>query len=298
MTKVNKFIDSMYKRLDGTSEEINILKQEMREHLILTIDELKSEGYTEEDSIKIALQRFGDKKQIGKELISIFNIRKMVVTWVLASALIFLTILIALLICESIGNNYLEKSYKNSGQAEYDYLISHIGNRIKKDKGVTKDNIDMIISGSKEALLGTDTRLKDVRIIKVPKDVIYGDFLMNINYSNSDYNYKGEFSKLSTSYVVFGNSVQTSNATWYIEIRIAKLLDKDFNNMVDFTYKLSRLNLICLALYWILFGVWASIKAYKVRRLHIIWIIMFFTLNLVGYIAFKVTGEANKRNII
>lgn len=297
MQKLDKFIDSMYKSVEGSPEEINSLKQEMREHLLLSIDEIKKTGKTEEESIRIALERFGDNKQIEGELKSIFNKKSSFVTSLLIVTVIFFTSSIVFLAISLIGNNYLEKSYKNSGQAECDFLISEVNQNIKKNKGVRKEDLDKIIEGRNEKLVGIDTKLKYVGIFKIPQGLTYDDFVSTINYSNVNYTFKGDFYK-SAYFKVYTNRLQVGNDAWYIEIRMAGFVDKDFNNMLNFTMLISKFMLISIVIYWIAFAIWATLKAYSAGRLHIIWVILFFTLNLVAYLLFKATGKINDKLLI
>jgi hypothetical protein len=37
-------------------------------------------------------------------------------------------------------------------------------------------------------------------------------------------------------------------------------------------------------IYWALFGIWATVKAYHLRRSNLAWIVIFFILNVAGYL--------------
>ncbi|RXI49392.1 hypothetical protein DP130_04885 [Clostridium tetani] len=76
MKKVDKYIELIYKDVCGDDEEINITKQEMKNHLLQIIEELKLEGKSEEESIDIAISRFGNTNQIRNELKKIMESRK------------------------------------------------------------------------------------------------------------------------------------------------------------------------------------------------------------------------------
>ncbi|EDS77923.1 conserved hypothetical protein [Clostridium botulinum C str. Eklund] len=73
MGQIDSYVNSVYKNVGGNKEEINILKEEMRDHLIQLVEELKSEGKSEEESISIAIKRFGEETQIENELLGIFQ---------------------------------------------------------------------------------------------------------------------------------------------------------------------------------------------------------------------------------
>lgn len=68
MREIDNYIDSLYKHVDVISKENKEFKEAMKEHLKESVEELKLEGYSEEESIKIALERFGDVKEIRGDL--------------------------------------------------------------------------------------------------------------------------------------------------------------------------------------------------------------------------------------
>ncbi|AEB76019.1 permease prefix domain 1-containing protein [Clostridium botulinum] len=73
MGQIDSYVNSVYKNVGGNKEEINILKEEMRYHLIQLVEELKLEGKSEEESISIAIKRFGEETQIEDELFGVFQ---------------------------------------------------------------------------------------------------------------------------------------------------------------------------------------------------------------------------------
>ncbi|HAT4312106.1 hypothetical protein GOM42_03790 [Clostridium sp. 16K-1-R1] len=68
MREIDNYIDSLYKNIDGISKENKEIKETMRTHLIESVEELKLEGFNEKESIKIALERFGEINEIRGEL--------------------------------------------------------------------------------------------------------------------------------------------------------------------------------------------------------------------------------------
>lgn len=76
MKKIDEYINLIYKDICGDDEEINITKQEMKNHLLQTVDELKLEGKSEEESVNIAISRFGNTNQIKNELKKIYGTEK------------------------------------------------------------------------------------------------------------------------------------------------------------------------------------------------------------------------------
>lgn len=68
MREIDNYIDSLYKNIDGISKENKEIKETMRTYLIESVEELKLEGFSEKESIKIALERFGEINEIRGEL--------------------------------------------------------------------------------------------------------------------------------------------------------------------------------------------------------------------------------------
>jgi hypothetical protein len=94
MNKIDRYIDSIYNDMNESSEEIQELKEEMRGHLIQTISELKKDGISEEESINIAIDRFGDEFQIRGQLKQVLKFHKVLSRNILGSAIIFSVICI------------------------------------------------------------------------------------------------------------------------------------------------------------------------------------------------------------
>lgn len=90
MKRIDQFVNSIYAHISG--KEAKELKEEMRSHLLEAVAELKAEGKSEEEAISIALERFGDEKQITRGLFAMFQTQKKFVKGLLLSALAFLVI--------------------------------------------------------------------------------------------------------------------------------------------------------------------------------------------------------------
>lgn len=59
---------------------------------------------------------------------------------------------------------------------------------------------------------------------------------------------------------------------------------------------LKLLSIACLSAYWVLFGVWASIKFYHYKGEYTkFWIVIFFIFNIFGYVFFRIKCRSNKR---
>lgn len=73
MKVVDEYISNLYKNTNESIGDNNFLKEEMRTHLIDTINELKSEGISEEESVEIAIDRFGELDEVNTQLVNVLG---------------------------------------------------------------------------------------------------------------------------------------------------------------------------------------------------------------------------------
>lgn len=62
MKKVEDYVNNLYTGVDPKDPEIKELKEEMKVHLIESVKELQREGYSEEEAMELAIERFGGEK--------------------------------------------------------------------------------------------------------------------------------------------------------------------------------------------------------------------------------------------
>ncbi|MED3949673.1 permease prefix domain 1-containing protein [Priestia aryabhattai] len=115
MKKIKQFVDSVYSDVRG--KEAKELKQEMHSHLVEAVEELKAEGKSEKEAISIALERFGDEKQITMGLLTIFQSQNKFAKWLSRSAIIFF--LVGLVVSVSLF-------MKDNTYRETNDLMSHV----------------------------------------------------------------------------------------------------------------------------------------------------------------------------
>ena len=76
MKQIDEYVHSVYRNVDGNKQEIKELKEEMRSHLLEHFYELKREGKTKEEAVNIAINQFGEKKQMVSGLSEFFSVHK------------------------------------------------------------------------------------------------------------------------------------------------------------------------------------------------------------------------------
>ncbi|MGE7595808.1 permease prefix domain 1-containing protein [Peribacillus frigoritolerans] len=92
MKQIEDYVNSIYRNVDGDKKEIQDLKDEMRLHLLESVQELRKKGKSEEEAACIAIENFGGKKLIVKELSEFFSIQKQLARYILGIAIISLII--------------------------------------------------------------------------------------------------------------------------------------------------------------------------------------------------------------
>ncbi len=76
MKRIDDFLNSIYRNVEGEQDEIQDFKEEMRVHLLEKVNEHKQNGKTEDEAINLAIEEFGDEKQIKKGLAEFFYMPK------------------------------------------------------------------------------------------------------------------------------------------------------------------------------------------------------------------------------
>lgn len=186
MEQLDKYVNSVYKHVGGNKEEIESLKYEMKNHLLQLIEELKSEGKCEEESISIAINRFGEENQIENELIGIFKFVNKNAKKALIVAVAFLLVTITSFLIFVIGTNLSIKQYTERN----DEIINIMSSYNEKNIENINENISTVFSKAKG-------KITYVALYRVPngKDIWYKD-LKDLEYG---YPKNSEFKDLDNS---------------------------------------------------------------------------------------------------
>lgn len=180
MEQIDRYVNLIYRHVDGDKEEIQILKGEMRNHLLQIVEELKLEGKSDEESISIAIKRFGEQTQIENELLGIFKFVNKKAKKALIAAVVFLLVALISFAAFVVGINICTKQYhernneivnimRSYNQDDLENINKNISVLLNKYKSkVTYVAMYRVING--EDLWHTD--LKDLEYV-YPKDITY-----------------------------------------------------------------------------------------------------------------------------
>ena len=190
MEVINNYIDSLYK--NDNSQEVLELKEELKEHLIMSANEFIKEGYEEQDAYEMAIKKFDGGSDMLKELYftlkenkkDIKETNKVVKIITRISGVMFILCLItSTILTSSKAFSYIhDKPFIYWQQVNSN--ISKELNKIIKDKDVKKDidsykdDISKLLSSSKfnkDVILmyGYESSHKQVWETYEPSSILY-----------------------------------------------------------------------------------------------------------------------------
>ncbi|MGM7683001.1 permease prefix domain 1-containing protein [Cytobacillus sp. Hm23] len=266
MKQIELFVDSVYKNAGGNKKEIQELKTEMKSHLLEAIHELKTEGKSEQESIEIAIERFGGEKEMRLVVSQLFKAQKIFAKWVLYTAIAFL--LISTLIFSIVIP--IEKVNLDQNNQVASQILNSLGD-IERIPTQLETDIQKIVKNS-ERIIGISlydyeklfSSAEDPEPIYSSREEGLFNFWNNIGFLS--YNGYGE-----------------SNNTWHVSIE-----SKSYEGTAII------LLLVGIVVYWTLFTIWATINAYNHKRLNVGWVIVFTLLNILGYLIYKLVRKSHR----
>ncbi len=201
MKQIEEFVNSIY---DNVSvKEAKDLKEEMRSHLLEAVAELKAEGKAEEEAIKIAINRFGDEKQITKGLLSLFKAQNTIVKNLFRVTLIFLIIGLGSFIGLGVRDQ-VDGNEQLNVQATLNTVISNSG-----DKKLSEAEKNQIIATFKEV---TNDKLDYFFLYKKPDG--FPEHIESTEFPQV-YSEMYEVLKYGTSHNTYFSN---DNKDWYAEV--------------------------------------------------------------------------------
>ena len=190
MEVINSYIDSLYK--NDNSQEVLELKEELKEHLIMSANEFINEGYGEQDACEMAIKKFDGGSEMLKELYFTLKENKKeiketnkvakIITRISGVMFIICLITSTILTYHKTVNYIYDKPFIYWQQVNSN--ISKELNKIIKDKDVKKDidsykdDISKLLSSSKfnkDVILmyGYESSHKQVWETYEPSSILY-----------------------------------------------------------------------------------------------------------------------------
>lgn len=277
MKQIEAFVDSLYQNVVGNKKEIKELKAEMKSHLLEAVHELKIEGKSEQEAIKIAIERFGGEKEIHSLFRHLFRKQKIFAKWLLYFAIAFLVVaLFSLGFLKQVAD-----SNKDDGKRLSD-VATEISNILENKTTITPEMEKDIEKEVKRTNFITSLKIYNISDINQSKlDEFYDrgifDYVehsLEPDYQLSQTVWSPDW--LNPEHFPYGNS----DHQWLVA------MEERYFMMPSTT-----ILLIGVAISWTLFTIWAVINAYHQKRLNIGWIVGFALFNVVGYLVYSLFGR-------
>ena len=197
MEVINNYIDLLYK--NDNSQEVLELKEELKEHLIMSANEFINEGYEEQDACEMAIKKFDggsemlkelyfalkenkkEIKEINKEIKQTNKVAKIITR--ISGVMCILCLITGIILTYHKTVNYIyDKPFTYWQQVNLN--LSKELNKIIKDKDVRKDidsykdDISKLLSSSKFnkdviVMRGYESAHKQVRETYEPSSILY-----------------------------------------------------------------------------------------------------------------------------
>lgn len=226
MMSIDEFVDSLYNGINGSEKEIKDFKEEMKSHLVETVNELKDEGKTEEESLKIAYERFGERKIINNGLFKLFNKQKQFIRILLVSAIVFLLIGVTSYIFISQKDLKFQSEQKILTQGVLDSIGNE--NNATNDTNDTKVQIQNLVKKydyiNYIALFKVSDNSEFKEAIKKDDTMnIYGTYIYPFNIKDARMVYPGNVQPLANSpYAYDRSTVVATNGSWIVQYEYKK----------------------------------------------------------------------------
>lgn len=141
LKQIDKYVNSLYQNAIGDKKAIEELKLEMKNHLLEAVSDLKASGRKEQEAINIAIERFGEEKEIRSIVSQLFIAQKAFAKWVLYVG-------IALLLLSTVVGGYF-LNVGNERTSQQSIISYEIGDLIDADPKLnvkTEDKIETLLS--------------------------------------------------------------------------------------------------------------------------------------------------------
>lgn len=287
MTKIDSYLDSVFRDSDK-SQETNDLKLEMRSHLEHSIKELQESGLTEEESVKIAMDRFGEEFQIRNELTQVLRFQKKFNKNILKVSLVFLVLCIIMLITSFYKESVFEERYNAMDEqihsVEKAFMNEGIAGADKVLRDVFTDD--------------ANNYLTYVAIKELPQD--YG---MEKN-DPSNYLVKSEdlfAGELKYSYPAnvdskflsnrFGTVITYNNTKYMFETGVKTTANGNNSSI----YR--GISILFFVISWILWIIWSIATVFRQGKLNTGWAMLLILTSILGYFIFLIVSKSKQNRL-
>lgn len=279
MKRIDAFVDRVYRNVEGNPNEVQELKDEMKNHLYELVKEEMEQGKTENEAILCALERFGDEEDTAEVVVQLFTRKKIFAKrWLQFSFTVML--LGALLFGAIVG---------------YDGYVN------KKVQAIWTDTVAMLDEQPKSIFtVEQEEELRQQLENEIPFLKSFQiSYLNEVKHNWKDeeliflFEQEGFFGKLPGVEILQGKSTSTYK----------KYSEEEYEIVEPWTVVYERISMemwavyvlfIGFPLYWIGFAIWATLQAREEKRLNLAWGVLFFLLNIIGYTLYIAMGKIQR----
>lgn len=260
MDKLDDYINLVCKNLEGNDDEIIIMKQEMKNHLLQSVEELESQGKSQEESIKIAIERFGEVTLLKNQFKDIYKTKKIISKKACIITLVLLIVGIIALISKEL---FIYNSNKICSQ-----LLDDIQYVSLKDNGISEENLKTLYNNNIAKYRFYNKDLKYIAVYKYP--VNYDGKIGSGTYKNAECVYPSaeELNTILNKNGYIANSSSSSrfvtdNNKWFISIHYLTPRVQWLNSLVyNLLYPLG-ITCIVLSIVPLIFSIFTNIYRSK-----------------------------------
>lgn len=260
MSDLNKFVDSIFKGVHMNQRTVD-LKEEIYSTLHESACELQKEGYSNEESIKEAISRFGSSKVLLLELIKLYRLRSKFSKWLLAICIIFVVLSISGGLIYYVNSNIYERYVFSVQNKLIDTVKSNDINRGIPDE--LRNSFRDIVDKKKKGIFDIEVSMRN-------SNNLTSERLFHYPEDNQNIHSKGLLNEMRSHSL----SVRIPGTQNEIGMKIAQY------TISDSVYVFS---IILFFLYWMLYSVWAIGNMLYERKASATWIIVVLLLNALGY---------------
>lgn len=262
MGKIDEYINSICKNLKGNDEEIAIMKQEMKNHLLQSVEEIKSQGKSQDESVKIAIDRFGEVDILKNQLKEIYDVQKSFSKKIFNIAVVLLFIGIIALVSQIAFSRNL-----NSIDSKILYSIQDI---IKNDNTISNENLETLFNDNTNKFKFYNKELKYIAVYKFDKN--YTGNMENDSFKDAQYLYpdteqlNNDLAKIGYVANVSSDQVYLSdNNKWHISLGYIEPRSQWFEYLMNPILKIFIITCIVSSL--VLFIISVCINIYHNKKL-------------------------------
>jgi len=263
LDRIESYIASLSKHVSLEHKELEEFKHEIRSHLYDSMRELQQDGHTEEESLNMALKRFGEERQINAELRKLYRFQKGVMKSLLVASCLLLILSVLFVV--------LSKSQTARNSSDFDNMLHDYHNNIEgkiADSSITNAEMEAYYKDHKRILRGVALlHTEDGQSIT---DYVYPS---DMSLNNLD----------SEPYIPF--RVENDDPSQRLEFRVDLDRSTLFSPLPDRMMLSAKVSFV---LYWVLFALWNVFNAHRKGRFNIVWGVLFFTLNIGAYLLFLI----------